>query len=127
MSSPHKTAGRTDAFKLTLLIFAVIAFMYFTGEVLKPLALAVLLSFALAPAVRLLERAGLPRVAAVVLTVVLTLGVLGGIGYRRRAAVDLAGQTPARLPGEHRDEAQPGVQPGTGVGGGPAEETWPTR
>ena len=45
-----------DPFKLTMLIFAVIAFMYFTGEVLKPLALSVLLSFALAPAVRLLER-----------------------------------------------------------------------
>ena len=28
------------------MVFAVIAFMYFTGEVLKPLALAVLLSFA---------------------------------------------------------------------------------
>ena len=81
MSSPHKTTGRTDAFQLTLLIFAIIAFMYFTGEVLKPLALSVLLSFALAPAARLLERCGLPRAAAVVLTVVLSLGLLGGIGY----------------------------------------------
>ena len=81
MSSPHKTSGRTDTFQLTLLIFAMIAFMYFTGEVLKPLALAVLLSFALAPAARLLERWGLPRAAAVILTVVLSLGVLGGIGY----------------------------------------------
>ncbi len=81
MSSPHKTPGRTDAIQLTLLIFAVIAFMYFTGEVLKPLALSVLLSFALAPASRLFERCGLPRVAAVVLTVVLSLGALGGIGY----------------------------------------------
>jgi predicted PurR-regulated permease PerM len=66
---------------MTLLMFAVIAFMYFTGEVLKPLALSVLLSFALAPAARLLERCGLPRAAAVVLTVVITLGLLGGIGY----------------------------------------------
>ena len=81
MSSPHKTSGRTETFQLTLLIFAVIAFMYFTGEVLKPLALAVLSSFALAPAARFLERRGLPRVAAVILTVVLSLGALGGIGY----------------------------------------------
>jgi predicted PurR-regulated permease PerM len=70
-----------DTFRLTMLIFAIIAFMYFTGEVLKPLALSVLLSFALAPAARLLERYGLPRAAAVVLTVVISLGLLGGIGY----------------------------------------------
>ena len=81
MSTPRKTYTPADPFKLTLLIFAVIAFMYFTGEVLKPLALSVLLSFALAPAARLLERIGLPRAAAVVLTVVITLGLLGGIGY----------------------------------------------
>jgi predicted PurR-regulated permease PerM len=71
----------SSPFQLTLLIFAIIAFMYFTGEVLKPLALSILLSFALAPASRLLERAGLPRSAAVVLTVLISLGLLGAIGY----------------------------------------------
>ncbi len=81
MSSPQKTASRNDAIQLTLLIFAVIAFMYFTGEVLKPLALSVLLSFALAPATRFFERCRLPRVAAVVVTVVLSLAGLGVIGY----------------------------------------------
>ena len=81
MTAPRKSAGRTEPIPLTLLIFAVIGFMYFTGEVLKPLALAILLSFALAPAARLLERWGLPRAAAVVLTVILSLGTLGGIGY----------------------------------------------
>jgi predicted PurR-regulated permease PerM len=81
MTATRKAAGRTEPIPLTLLIFAVIGFMYFTGEVLKPLALAILLSFALAPAARLLERWGLPRAAAVVLTVVLSLGALGGIGY----------------------------------------------
>jgi predicted PurR-regulated permease PerM len=81
MATPRKTSTLADPFKLTLLIFAVIAFMYFTGEVLKPLALAVLLSFALAPAARLLERGGVPRPAAAVLTIVITLGLLGGISY----------------------------------------------
>jgi predicted PurR-regulated permease PerM len=71
----------TDPFKLTLLIFAIVGFMYFTGEVLKPLALSILLSFALAPVSRLFERIGLPRAPAVMLTVVLALGVLGGVGY----------------------------------------------
>ena len=81
MAVPRKVSTLADPFKLTMLIFAVIAFMYFTGEVLKPLALSVLLSFALVPAVRLLERRGLPRAAAVVLTVVVALGLLGGVGY----------------------------------------------
>src|SRR4051794_39305223 len=81
MASQRKTPTLADPFKLTLLIFAVIAFMYFTAEVLKPLALSVLLSFALVPMVRLLERRGLPRAASVVLTVVVSLGLLGGIGY----------------------------------------------
>jgi predicted PurR-regulated permease PerM len=81
VTTPQKTALGSDPFRMTLLIFAIIAFMYFTGEVLKPLALSVLLSFALAPAARLLERCGLPRAAAVVLTVVISLGLLGGIGY----------------------------------------------
>src|SRR5688572_19991611 len=66
---------------ITFLILAVVAFMYFAGEVLKPLALAVLLSFALAPFARFFERRGLPRAVAVVVTVVLALGVLGGVGF----------------------------------------------
>jgi len=45
---------------ITFLIFAVIAFMSLAAEVLKPLALAILLSFALAPITRMLERRGLP-------------------------------------------------------------------
>jgi predicted PurR-regulated permease PerM len=81
MTAKRKTSFATDPFRMTMLIFAIIAFMYFTGEVLKPLALSVLLSFALAPATRVLERLGLPRAAAVILTVVLSLGFLGVIGY----------------------------------------------
>ncbi len=66
---------------ITFLIFAVIGFMWWTSEVLKPLALAVLLSFALAPIASFFERRGLPRPAAVVLTGVLALGALGAVGY----------------------------------------------
>ncbi len=79
--TPNKPAQRTDPFRVTMMIFAAIGFMYFTGEVLKPLALSVLLSFALAPVANLLERCRLPRAAAVILTVVLSLGVLGVLGY----------------------------------------------
>ncbi len=77
----RKISGTLSASELTLLIFGIIAFMYFTAEILKPLAVSVLLSFALIPAVRLFERLGLPRPGAVVLTVVIVLGLLSGIGY----------------------------------------------
>jgi predicted PurR-regulated permease PerM len=77
----NQSGARADPFRVTILIFAVIGFMYFTGEVLKPLALSVLLSFALAPVAGFFERCLLPRAAAVILTVVLSLGLVGGVGY----------------------------------------------
>jgi predicted PurR-regulated permease PerM/methylmalonyl-CoA mutase cobalamin-binding subunit len=66
---------------ITFLIFAIIAFMYLAAEVLKPLALAILLSFALVPISRFLERIKIPRVLSVVLTVLIVMGGLGMIGY----------------------------------------------
>ncbi|WP_406697888.1 AI-2E family transporter [Singulisphaera sp. Ch08] len=81
MGTIRKSSTLNDPFKLTILIFAIVAFMYFTAEVLKPLALSILLSFALAPPVHRLVRLGVPRVGAVILTVVMALGVLGGLGY----------------------------------------------
>jgi len=55
----------------------VIAALYFAREVLVPIMLAVLLSFVLAPVVSLLRRLQLPRVLAVVVTVMFTFGVIG--------------------------------------------------
>jgi len=66
---------------VTFLVLAVIAAMSLAAEVLKPLALAVLLSFALAPLAGFFERRRVPRAAAVILTVALALGSLSGIGY----------------------------------------------
>ncbi|HMD62096.1 MAG TPA: AI-2E family transporter [Opitutaceae bacterium] len=66
---------------VTFLILAVIAAMSLAAEVLKPLALAVLLSFALVPLAGFFERRRVPRVIAVLLTVALALGCLSGIGF----------------------------------------------
>jgi predicted PurR-regulated permease PerM len=67
---------------ITFLILAVVAAMSLAAEVLKPLALAVLLAFALTPVAEFFERrARLPRAAAAVLTVVIALGAIGGVGY----------------------------------------------
>lgn len=67
---------------IAFLILAIIAFTYFASEVLKPLALAVLLSFALAPVAGFIERQGLRRFPSVVLTVLLALTGLGAFGYK---------------------------------------------
>ncbi|MFO0893235.1 MAG: AI-2E family transporter [Isosphaeraceae bacterium] len=61
--------------------FATLAFLYLAGEVLKPLSLSVLLAFALTPGARRLERLGLHRSLAVVITVLGVLGLIGGGGW----------------------------------------------
>ena len=55
----------------------VVAALYFGQELLVPLVLAGLLAFVLAPLARLLHRARLPHVAAVLLAVVLAFAVIG--------------------------------------------------
>jgi predicted PurR-regulated permease PerM len=82
VSSARKNFTTDHPIIITFLIFAIIGFMYMAAEVLKPLALAILLSFALAPLCIFLERRGLPRFVSVLLTLVLTLGVIGGVGYK---------------------------------------------
>jgi len=64
---------------ITFLVLALIAFLSFAAAFVKPLALAVLLSFALAPVASRLERR-IPRPLAVVLTVVASLIVLVALG-----------------------------------------------
>ena len=58
----------------------VVAVLYFGQDLLVPLVLAVLLSFVLAPLVRLLRRIAIPRPAAVVVTVLLACAVILAIG-----------------------------------------------
>ena len=57
----------------------IVGILYFGREVLIPLALAVLLSFLLAPAVSWLERRRFPRAAATTVMVGLSCGVIAGL------------------------------------------------
>ena len=57
-----------------------IAALYFGREIFVPLAMAVLLSFMLAPVVAWLERLHVPRVPAVVAAVAMTFIVISGLG-----------------------------------------------
>ena len=59
----------------------VIAALYFGRDVFIPLALAVLLGFALSPIVSLLRHAGLPRALAVLIVVVIALALAAGFAW----------------------------------------------
>ncbi len=73
----------------------VVAGLYWLQAVLIPLALAVLLTFLLSPVVSMLQRRGLGRVPSVLVTVLLALSILGGIGWTlARQLVTLADELP---------------------------------
>ncbi len=59
----------------------VVLAMWAAAEALKPIALAVLLAFLLAPAVARLERWGVPRVASIALVLILLTAALGGTAF----------------------------------------------
>jgi predicted PurR-regulated permease PerM len=66
---------------MTAVIFTVVvAGIYFGRAVLMPLALAVLMSFALAPVVSVLRRIRLGHIPSVLLSLVLALVVIAGVG-----------------------------------------------
>ena len=74
----------------------IVAALYFASEVLIPITLAALLTFILAPLVDLLRRIRIPRVAAIIVAVLLALGIIVGIGAVIGSQVaDLAGQLPS--------------------------------
>lgn len=63
------------AFNTFMTAAIVVASLYFSREILVPIALAVLLSFVLAPLVKLLQRWHLPRPLAVIFTIAGALAV----------------------------------------------------
>src|SRR5438874_46293 len=68
-------------FILLASVCVIVAGLYLAQDVLIPVALAMLLSFLLAPLVRRLERWRVPRVPSVILVMLLAVGVVGGVGY----------------------------------------------
>src|SRR5690242_11238887 len=80
-SAASGNSGRSPKFLMLASICVVVAAMYFAQDVLIPLALAVLLTFLLAPLVIRLERRRLGRVPSVIIIVTLALGLLVAIGY----------------------------------------------
>jgi predicted PurR-regulated permease PerM len=77
---PIDLGGRARATDTTIIFVAVIAGLYFGRDMLVPIALAVLLSFVLAPVAAALARFRIGRVASVLLSVLLAFAILGGLG-----------------------------------------------
>ena len=76
---PARVPGLEGLLSLSVGVVAITA-LSLGREVLIPITLAVLLSFVLAPLVRLLRRARIGRTGSVLLAVVVALGVLTGLG-----------------------------------------------
>lgn len=78
----NSSSVRVSGTWVSLLALALIVGMLWVAKtVLLPLALGIILAFALTPIVRAFDRARLPRAAGVALTMLLALGAVGAVGY----------------------------------------------
>ncbi|HXV79142.1 MAG TPA: AI-2E family transporter [Candidatus Binatia bacterium] len=79
-SSGHSTRTLPSLIAVATFVL-IIASLYWAQAVLIPVALAILLTFLLSPVADALERIALRRLPSVILVVVLTFSLLGGIGW----------------------------------------------
>jgi predicted PurR-regulated permease PerM len=85
----------TPKFMTAVIAAVIVGGIYFGRPVLMPLALAVLLSFALAPAVGLLKRLRMGNVASVLVSLVLAIMVFSALGvFMGSQLAKLAAQLP---------------------------------
>jgi predicted PurR-regulated permease PerM len=94
----------------------VVAALYFGREVLVPIALALLLSFVLAPLVRLLQSWRFPRLVAVFIVVVVAFAAILGLGAFMVSQVSQLANDLPRYESNLTDKIQSlqGVAAGTG-------------
>src|SRR6185369_3715089 len=93
--SSSSSDARTAALQGLLIATIVIAGLYFGREVLLPLALAILLSFVLSPALLFLRRLKVPRLVGVAIVVAFAFALIFGLGWlMSQQATQLAGDLP---------------------------------
>src|SRR5271168_1761981 len=80
VNSRSLTPAFSSTLNAMLIGVIIIATMYFAREVLIPVALAGILSFMLAPLVRLLQKIKLPRLVAVLIVVGLAFTAIFALG-----------------------------------------------
>ena len=79
-----------------LIAVIIVAALYFLREVIVPIALAGILSFMLAPAVRRVQSLHIPRAAAVMLVVLIAFAAISALGgLMAREVTQLAGDLPS--------------------------------
>ena len=93
--SPYISSGTRPRRSSVIALLIAAAVLYLAKEVLIPVALAILLSFVLAPAVRRLEQWKLGRVPSTLIAALLCFGVIFAVfGIAANQAVSLAGKLP---------------------------------
>ena len=80
MERPHSFPASSGRFPLFALVVSIAA-LYFAKEVFIPLALAVLFAFLLTPSVTRLERLRLGRIPSMLLVLIVSFSLIGGIGW----------------------------------------------
>ena len=92
--TPSRAQLTTTASAL-IIAAIIVATLYFGRDVLVPVALAVLLSFVLAPLVRLLQKVRVPRIPAISIVVLVTFATLSILAAVMASQVtQLAGELP---------------------------------
>jgi predicted PurR-regulated permease PerM len=103
--------------KIVLITAVVIAALYFGREVLVPIALAILLTFVLAPIVRFLQGWYFPKIVAVMIVAILAFGAIFGLGALMVSQVNQLARDLPRYQSTLGDkiESLRGVAGGTGT------------
>jgi predicted PurR-regulated permease PerM len=78
--TPEELISLLSAVAMAILAALIVMVLYYGREIIIPIALAVLLSFVLAPLVRLVQRLRIPRSLAVVSVVVIAFAFIFGMG-----------------------------------------------
>src|SRR6185312_11552100 len=101
-----------------LIVGGIVAALYFGREVLVPIALAVLLSFVLAPLVRRLQSWRFPRIVAVSVVAIFAFAIIFGLGAFMVSQVSQLANDLPRYESNLADKIQSlqGVAAGTGTG-----------
>jgi len=93
--TPEEVASLVGAVALAIFGVIIVSVLYLGREVFVPIALAILLSFVLAPPVNLVQRMRVPRAIAVIGVVLFAFAIIFGLGSLIATQVNrLAGDLP---------------------------------
>jgi predicted PurR-regulated permease PerM len=121
LSRPPRSSSTIPGSTVTaiLVVGGIVAALYFARDVLVPIALAVLLSFVLAPLVRRLQYWRFPRIVAVFIVAIFAFSIIFGLGAFMVSQVSQLANDLPRYQSTLRDKIQ-SLQ-GVATGAGPLE------